>query len=60
MKLSDLRPDEARIITAYRAADDRAKVDALDLLSRHPAVTPTGSGETIPAKVIDIDRITRR
>ena len=60
MKLNELRPDEARIIIAYRAADERAQADALDLLNRHPVATPTGSGETMPAKVIDIDRITRR
>ena len=60
MKLSDLRPDEARVITAYRAADERAQADALDLLNRHPAATPTGSGETITAKVINIGKITGR
>jgi len=32
-----LTPDERRLIAAYRAADERARADALDTLVKHPA-----------------------
>lgn len=32
------KPDEARLLAAYRAADDRAKADALRMLEEHPAI----------------------
>lgn len=32
-----LTPDERRLIAAYRAADERARADALDTLIKHPS-----------------------
>lgn len=34
--VSDLDPDEHRLLSAYRAADDRAREDALKTLLDHP------------------------
>ena len=35
-KPMDLNPEETALILAYRAADDRARVDALNTLKSHP------------------------
>ena len=66
MKTTELSPVEARLIQAFRRADERAQADALDVLTRHPAKSTTGSRETLTTttttntvKVIDVNRIAR-
>ena len=46
MKTSELSSDEKRLLTAYRAADSRAKADALRMLEDHPAKVAPPSEKT--------------
>ena len=52
MKTTELSPVEARLIQAFRRADERAQYDAMYVLEHHPDKTHE------PGEVVSIDSAT--
>lgn len=56
MKITELSPVEARLIQAFRRADERAQYDAIYVLEHHPAHEP---GEVVSIDTATVKVITR-